>query len=184
MADILFITTNRLKVTLATLICDSMDVKLTSQAFEMEEIQAADSLPVARHKAAQAYDKFQQPVVVSDDGWVIPGLGGFPGPYMKAVNEWFTPDDFLRLTLPLRDRRIILQQVLVYQDEHEQKLFSKEIEATLLKDVRGVSQYPHLSIISFDGGVHGAAEDNNHGYKSLFEQTTPWHELCDWLRSR
>jgi len=102
---------------------------------------------------------------------------------MKAINDWFRPEDFLRLTLPLEDRRIILRQILVYQDANGQQLFSEDIVGSLLPDIRGESKYPHLTITSFDKGKHSAAEHNNQGYSALANGHTPWHDLCEWLQS-
>ena len=72
--------------------------------------------------AVEAYNALQSPLVVTDDSWIIPGLNGFPGPYMKQVNDWFTPDDWLHLTSGLADRRVILRQIIVYQDSTGQRL--------------------------------------------------------------
>ncbi|MGF7229518.1 MAG: non-canonical purine NTP pyrophosphatase [Candidatus Saccharibacteria bacterium] len=178
-----FVTGNDIKFHLAEKICDTFDVSLEQVELDIPEIQSETGEPVARDKAQKAFDQLGTPLVVTDDSWVIPGLNGFPGPYMKSMNHWFTPEDWINLTAELEDREIILRQIAVYQDEHEQVLFAVDIKATLLKEVRGVSKFPHNTIISFDGGDHSFAELEVQG-KTIDNHHTAWHELAAWLKAR
>jgi len=65
---------------------------------------------------------------------------------MKSINDWFTPEDWLRLTSDLTDRTIILRQIVVYQDKHGQQLFSVDIPGMLLREAQGTSPYPMLPL--------------------------------------
>jgi len=143
------------------------------------EIQSDNGEAIARHKAAAAFKALQTPLVVSDDSWSIPGLNGFPGPYMKYINEWFTPADFLRLTVDLEDRRIILRQEVVYQDAAEQVAFAVDTACLLLKELRGNSKYSHLTITSIDG-QQSLAEIGVAGGSGLAGTRSVWHEFCAW----
>lgn len=178
---LLFATTNEHKMWVARHVCEQFDITVRQHALEMEEIQSEDGETIARHKAQQAYETLKQPVVVSDDSWDIPGLNGFPGPYMKYINHWLGPNDFLRLTQPLQDRRIFLHQILCYQDGVEQHIFTASVEGKILKEVRGKSKYPHFTVTSFDGGTHSAAEINAAGYTAINDLPNAWHPLCEWL---
>lgn len=112
MNQLLFVTSNELKFIHAQHMLEQFGITLTRQHFDLQELQSESGEEIARHKAEQAYAEFKQPLVVNDDSWSIPGLNGFPGPYMKSINHWLTNEDFLNLTRPLKDRRIILQQQL------------------------------------------------------------------------
>jgi inosine/xanthosine triphosphate pyrophosphatase family protein len=144
------------------------------------EIQGEDSELIARDKANKAFAKFQKPVVISDDSWSVPGLNGFPGAYMKSVNDWFTVDDWLNLTRPLTDRRIMLTQIVVYQDADGQQLFSCDIKGILLPEARGKSPYPHSEITSFDGGQTSNAEHHERGQSSASHLPNVWHDFAEW----
>ena len=183
MDELYFVTGNDLKFRTAQRICAPRNVKLIQQDIETVEIQAESGEPIARHKANEAFQKLQRPVVVTDDTWVVPGLRGFPGPYMKSVNHWFTAEDWLRLTLPLDDREIIMRQVAVYQDEHEQVMFSVDIKGTLLKEIRGTGPYPHMTITTFNGKTT-MAETAEAGGSDTAGMHTAWHELTAWLEAR
>ncbi len=184
MNTLTFVTGNDLKFHLAEKICREFGQELSQEAaLDIPEIQAETGEPVARDKAQKAFEQLGHPVVVTDDTWVIPALKGFPGPYMKSMNHWFTPEDWLRLTGTLEDREIILRQVLVYQDEIEQVLFTVDIKGVMLREIRGVSPYPHNTIVSFDGGKHSFAEIYAEG-KTIDNHHTAWHECAQWLKER
>ena len=157
---------------------------LVQQDIETIEIQSESGEPIARHKANEAFQKIQKPIVVTDDSWVIPALRGFPGPYMKSMNHWLSAEDWLRLTLPLEDREIILRQILVYQDAHEQVTFSVDIKGSLLKEIRGTAPYSHMTIVSLNDGQTSMAETFGAGGSDTFDKHTAWHELATWLEAR
>lgn len=178
-----YVTGSQIKFNLAADVLRDFGVDLEQIKLDITEIQSEDGEPVARDKAARAFEQLRKPLIVSDDFWLIPGLNNFPGPYMKSMNTWFTPEDWLRLTSTLTDRRIILRQVAVYQDARQQKLFSTDIEGTLLHAVRGDSPYPHSTIVSFDGGKRSNAEmhQRGNGESGALHHHTTWHELGAWL---
>jgi XTP/dITP diphosphohydrolase len=118
---------------------------------------------------------------ISDDSWIIPGLGGFPGPYMRYVNEWFNAEDWLRLTASLKNRDIILEQIIVYTDSGQQKLFVSQLKGVLLSEIRGTFKHAYMTIASFDGGQHSGAELNELGDSTLGLTNTAWHQLFEWL---
>lgn len=179
-----FITTNDNKFQTAQAVCKQFGITLRRKQLDIEEIQAEDGLIIAKRKAEDAFRQHPHPLVITDDSWSIPGLRGFPGPYMKSMNGWLTTADYLRLILPLTDRRIILRQIVVYQDSGQQRVFVDDIEGILLTKARGSSPYTHFAITSFDGGKHSAAEINMSGHSAIVQHHTAWHDFSEWLNSR
>lgn len=179
-----FVTGNDLKFTNAQSICGPLGIELVQQQLDIVEIQSDQAEDIAKHKVAEAFNQLKAPVVVTDDTWFFRGLNNWPGPYMKYMNDWLTPDDFLRLTAPVKNREIVLRQVVAYQDDKVQKLFSVDIAGSLMPEVRGESKYPHFTIISFDGGQHSAAEANGNGYSAITHLHNAWHDLADWLKTK
>lgn len=184
MQTVLYATGNAIKFQLAQKVCGDLGVELIQTKLDIPEIQAETGEPVARDKAQKAFEQLGQPVIISDDNWNIPALGGFPGPYMKSVNEWFSAKDWLRLTTALTDRRIVLRQIAVYQDAAGQKLFATNIEGLLLREARGTSPHPHATIVSFDNGRHSNAEFHQRGQPAALTRPTVWHDLAAWLTAR
>lgn len=182
MPIITFVTGNDHKLRAARHVLQQFDIGVTQQALAIPEIQSEDGAEIVRDKAAKAYELLQKPLVVNDDTWNIPGLRGFPGPYMKDINQWFTAEDFLRLTLPLEDRRVFLCQYTVYQDEYGQHLFVAKIEGALLPAIHGAGGNPNDQIISFHDQGLSNAEVHAQGKSSIAHRHTVWHELGEWLQ--
>lgn len=183
---ITFVTSNDYKFRHAMHILSTKGVELTRQHMDLDELQTPNGEILVRHKAQQAFNALRKPVVVNDDTWIIPGLQGFPGPYMKDINGWLTPEDWLRLTRDLDDRRITLRQNTMYMDADGQHYFSKDINGTLLTEIRGVNKFPHLTIMTFNEDTgRSAAEIIADGRPAISANTpTSWHDFADWLANR
>lgn len=184
MTDFVFATSNDHKVKTAEAVCAQFGLKFTHKNMDLQEIQSDNGEAIARYKVEQAFAVCQQPVAVTDDSWLIPGLNGFPGPYMKYINQWFSPADFLRLTKDLADRRMIMRHIIAYKDAHDEKVFSVDIPGVLLKKVRGNSIIPHFAIVSFDGGASSVAEAEANGTLAVADGPNAWQGFCQWLASR
>lgn len=184
MSPILFATGNDVKFRSGAAVCRQFGIRLKQLVLDIPEIQAADGEAVARDKALRAYEMTQKPVIISDDSWIVPGLNGFPGPFMKFVAQWLTPEDWLRLTTHLTDRRVILQQIVVYQDQNGQQLFATDIEGILLTEIRSLdSSSSSNSVVSLDGGKTSIAEmAETKATLADIDAHTSWHDLCDWLK--
>jgi non-canonical purine NTP pyrophosphatase (RdgB/HAM1 family) len=182
MKPILYVTGNVIKFRQAAATLKSFDITAEQASLDVPEIQAASGEPVARDKAVKTFAQLGKPLVVSDDSWIIPGLGGFPGPYMKYMNDWFTAEDWLRLTNTLEDRRIILRQIVVYQNADDQQLFTVDIPGILLHEIRGTTPFPQSAIVSFDGGKHSNAQYHEKGESAAAHHHNPWHEFAKWYK--
>ena len=132
-----FATTNREKFITAEAICAKSGISIKQIALEIDEIQGEDPDLIVRDKVERAYIKLGRPVLVSDDSWNIISLNGFPGPYMKSINHWFNPEDFLRLMQGIEDRRITLHQYLAFTDGNVTKIFKNDIHGQIINEIRG-----------------------------------------------
>jgi inosine/xanthosine triphosphate pyrophosphatase family protein len=183
MQQLLFSTGNHEKFEIAQATCQPLGLELQMRAMDIDEIQAEDSEVVIARKARDAFAATGQPVVVSDDSWNIPGLRGFPGPYMKSMDYWFTPQDFINLTRPLEDRRIILVQLLAYQDTDTQKIFRREYTGALLTEPRGTYGQPLKKVVTMpgDNGLSIAeVYDQEHRVHTDREVSAGWRDLATW----
>ena len=186
---ILCVTSNNTKFNLGQKQLEKYDITLVQTAIEIDEIQGEDVEVIIRDKAKKAYTALNKPVIVTDDSWTIPGLGGFPGPYMKSINHWFTPDDFIRLTKDLADRRIYLNQLVAYQDEIETVIFKSDVPGELSKEARGTFGPPIMKVAMLDGD-NGLTisqiydKDTGYGPERLGLLSGAWEELGTWLSAK
>lgn len=188
MLQVICATSNSLKFGTGKAICAKYGVELVQAAADIDEIQGEDPKKIVARKAQDAYAILQKPVVVSDDSWAISGLHGFPGPYMKSMNQWFAPDDFIRLTKDLTDRRIVLQKYLAYCDGTETILFNDDIAGVLTTEARGRSGDAAFKVVVLesDNGLT-ISEVYDHGKEHepsrLLGREDPWGEFAKWYKN-
>lgn len=183
MKELVFSTGNTSKYSYALDVCSQYGIGLTQSSQEIDEIQGEDEAKIALDKAAKAYDLLQRPVIVTDDSWAIPGLGGFPGAYMKSINHWFRPEDFINLTQPLTDRRIFLTVCLAYKDAAHSKLFIQKQEGVLLAKPKGSHGPAAAKIIAMlgDDGLSIAEVHDKELNTADREYAKIWHEFAQWF---
>lgn len=101
-----FVTTNRLKFDIAKAYFDKMsdEHELVQYAIDTPETQDESVEEIARQSAFWAAKEINQPCIKMDVGFAIPALNGFPGPFVKYVNDWLTQEDFLKLMEGKTDR--------------------------------------------------------------------------------
>lgn len=182
-----FATTNAEKLHIAQMQCQKHGLTLQQISMpDIHEIQGEDPRVIIEHKARAAYELLQKPVVVSDDSWHIPALNGFPGPYMKSINYWFTNDDFLRLMQGITDRHVYIQQYLAYADQTTCVVFNADIPGTILTEARGTNtKAPIMNIVALDddNGL-SIAEAYAQGYANNPERYAKrpdaWAALSEW----
>jgi non-canonical purine NTP pyrophosphatase (RdgB/HAM1 family) len=80
--NVTFITGNQQK---ADFLAKYLGHDIRHQKLDLEELQDLDLRKVAGHKARQAYDKMNSPVLVEDVSLTFEALGKLPGPFIK----WF-----------------------------------------------------------------------------------------------
>lgn len=188
MRTVYFATTNKEKIQIAQTVCAGRNITVKSVALDIDEIQGEDPEIIVRDKARRAFDKLDLPVIVSDDTWDIKALKGFPGAYMKSINYWFAPEDFLRLMNGVEDRRITLHQYLVYTDGKITEVFKNDIHGQVINEVRGKNdKSPNMTVTVLD-------PDNSKTIAEVFErgieavvarcESRPdvWHGFIDWYK--
>lgn len=181
---IFYATGNQGKFKTAEFMLQSFGVELEQKPLDITEIQAENVEEVALDKARKAFTQVQAPLFISDSGWIIPSLKGFPGPYMKYINDWFQPEDFLNLMKDKEDRKIILRQVIVYVDNNQTKTFIFDSPGRILDKVQGVSGRPSDRVITLSKGGRSIAEEKEQttGGFSLEGEEELWQDFGNWLK--
>lgn len=190
MQPIIFASGNPEKRAIAQQACDAANVPLECISLEIDEIQGEDPTIITRNKAERAFEVYGNPIVVSDDSWSIPALKGFPGPYMKSINHWFTPEDFLRLMDGISDRSVYIHQFLAYFDGVEYRLFSRDIPGVIAMEAHGKrGKAPIMNVVKLD-------VDEGKTLAEVFEQPEAalrrryetrhdaWHDLVEWYKDK
>ena len=164
-------------------------IELEQIVIDIDEIQGEDPETIIRDKAKRAFEQIGKPVVVSDDSWSIPALNGFPGAYMKSINHWFKPADFIRLMKGITDRRIYINQYVAYIDENEIVVFSIDVLGEISLKPAGKYGPPIMKVTAMDaddGLTISQVYDNNlqHTPGRLTDRSDAWNELAKWYAKK
>ncbi len=109
-----YVTGNEIKFKVAEQVLRDSGILLRREQLHTPEIQSSRVEEVAEYSALWASQRLKQPVVVTDAGFYIEALNGFPGPFIRFINEWFSAEDFLNLMRGKDNRRILIRDCLAY----------------------------------------------------------------------
>lgn len=112
--SLIYVTSNELKFKVAQQSLQNSSILLEQKSLDTPEIQSTRVDEIAEWSAIWACQHLNLPVVVSDVGYFIEALNGFPGPFIKYVNDWFTADDYLNLMQGKSNRQATIQDCLAY----------------------------------------------------------------------
>lgn len=182
MNKLYYITDNQSKFLTAQNILQKHDIDLEQMALEIAEIQAATTKEVAQDKAVRAFELVKKPLLVSDHGWLVDTLKGFPGPYMRYINNWFGPEDFLALMEHHTDREVILRQDLIYIDEKTTKSFSYDLKGYILREAKGElgTNWDKVVCLTKDGKSIAETREQSGKRSILLDEPEPWPSFAQW----
>jgi len=183
---IIFVTGNKTKFASAQKVLTGFGIELEQQKVETPEIQSTDSAAVATYSARYAADKLGKSVIVTDVGWYITALNGFPGPFIKYINEWLTPDDIMRLMSGVEDRGIVGKEVAAYcEPGGEPKVFVMNDYGTITEEpehVEDATTLDNILVLPDLGVVYSLVPyDKQIEYWSV--HSTNYHQLGEYLKS-
>lgn len=116
MISVTFVTGNALKASIARDILRGYGIEVVQEKIETPEIQSSDGAEISAFSASHAARALGRAVVKTDVSYAIPALNGFPGPYVKFINQWLSSHDLLRLMRGKEDRTLIITEFLTYAD--------------------------------------------------------------------
>lgn len=182
--EVAYVTGNKNKYENARKFLAEYSIDVVQEPLTLTEIQSDNCVEIATQKAKEAWAKLGRPLFVNDASWEIPVLGGFPGPYMKYINQWFKPIDFINLMQGKTDRTIILKDVIVYIDRDEPIVFTNEHRGTILEVVTlGEYRHPSDSVISLSKTGASILEEVNNGTFFIEDENRIWKDFASWVCS-
>lgn len=109
-----FVTGNPYKFEVAKKALSSVSIEVIQEKLETPEIQSAEVSEIAAYSAKWAANKLNKPVVVSDTGYYIESLNGFPGPFVKYINKWLSAEEMLKLMEGKTNRKVEIKICLAF----------------------------------------------------------------------
>ena len=180
---ITFITGNQLKFDAAVLALKGSQVELVRKELEVPEIQSTSVEDIASFSAQWASQKLSESVVVTDAGYFITALNGFPGPFIKYINQWLTPQDLLKLMEGKKDREVIVRDCLAYCKPGQKPVtFIGEAKGTLSEKVVKLGRTPISTIFIPEGFDKTEPElTDEEMFKFWNSNLQVWPKLAEYL---
>ncbi len=133
MNKIYFATGNKGKAKEAEQIL-GVDVEIAP--LELDEIQSMNLEDIVGHKVKQAYEKLKAPVFVDDVSLEVEIWKGFPGPFVKYLQQ-ISNDLILYMMRNEENRRVKLIATIAFHDGEKIHYFSGHIPCTIARESRG-----------------------------------------------
>ena len=180
-----FVTGNKGKWEIGRDVFSKYGLTLEQTEMETPEIQSLDVKDVATYSAQCAAQKLGVPVIKSDVGYYISSLRGFPGPFIKYINQTLTEDDLLRLMNGVKDRSMVIKECLAYAEpDGFTKCFMHEQKTIIAEQAEGSgSSIDKIMILDGFTKTKGASDPQevaNFWKKSL----TLYHEMAQFLKDK
>jgi len=175
-----FVSTNPNKIDKAELFLRPLGIPFEVSNIKLIEIQSDSVEEIVIDKAKKAFQILNSPLLVNDHVWSISALNGFPGPYMKYINQWFSPQDFLNLMKDKKDREMKLTEYICYTDGNIYKTFFEEIKGHVLFASKGKGE-PWKTVSSYSKDNSSVAEKlETHpsaiGTSKVYEDFAKWYK--------
>ncbi len=194
--EILFVTTNKGKVMSLQNRLSKDLFTITQKELDIVEPQGISSTEVSIAKAKYAYSLVKRPLIVQDSAFHIPALNGFPGVYIKYIEESIGIEGLIKLMKNVNDRSCYFDQSITYiEGENKYKVFnSKNEKGSIALDADQTSseiawgaiwklyipQWAHKPISSLSKEEIDNYEKKNDSY-SEFAQFAKWlKEGMNW----
>ena len=157
-------------------------IEVEGEAIETPEIQASEVGEVAEYSAIYANELLKKPVLKMDVGFEISCLGGFPGPFIKYINEWLLPEKVLKMIEGEKNRKARFVDVVSYcSSPKEVKSFKMIVEGTITETVRGENGWGIDKVFIPEGFDKTLAEMTDEERDSVWG-AEHWKELVSYLK--
>ncbi len=115
-------------------------MQIPHQSFDLEEIQSLKLEDVVRDKAARAFEKVGEPILVEDVSLVFHALGKLPGPFIKWFRKELSNEGLCRL-LDEKDRSCTATVCYGLHDGKEIHLFEGSMVGSVALSPRGDNSF-------------------------------------------
>lgn len=182
--EIILITGNQTKLKNANLNLNSFGIKVKGKEIDTPEIQSTSPEEIAEYSAKYAYSIVNKPVIKMDVAFEIDCLKGFPGPFVKFVNQWLDPKDILKMIGSSKNRQARFVDVISYvggKDTHT-KSFRMVKEGVIADQPLGENGWGVDKIFVPEGFNKTLAEMEDSERVTVWGNSH-WEDLASYIKS-
>lgn len=184
MKNITFVTGNEFKFNQAVLALKNLDIILDRQTIDTPEIQSTNVTEIAAYSACWASEKLGKPVIVTDVSYEFQALNGFPGPFIKYINQWLTAQDLLNLMAGKTNRTVDIFQCLSYCEPDKKPVsFLGKVSGTISHHIgtSGNWKTPINQVFIPDGYDKVVGDLPHEEMVAHWNEDTVWSQFVDYI---
>jgi non-canonical purine NTP pyrophosphatase (RdgB/HAM1 family) len=179
-----FVTTNKLKFDIAKNFFEKLsgDYELVQYVVDTPEIQDVSVEEIARQSALWAAKETNKPCIKMDVGFFITALNGFPGPFVKYINDWLTQDDILKMMEKKLNRSAYFEDALAlaYPDGLSQVFVKKTLGSLAKQKDSNNAKWP-ANLLFIPEGLDQTLGSMSNEDQNKFWGDGNWPELIKFL---
>lgn len=181
MKKITYITGNSRKFKNAKKFLKPYGIDVSQKEIEAPEIQADKAKDIAIYSSEYASKMLNKPVIKMDVSFHINSLNGFPGPYIKQINNWFSPQQIIELLLDKKDRSSYFIDIIAFSSPNkETKCLELITTGEISKKVSGENGWGIDKIFIPDGFNKTLASMTDNERQDVWK-TKHWKKLAEYL---
>ncbi len=185
MKTITYVTGNWAKIASAKQFLEPLGYEIDNIKMETPEIQANDVSEVAKYSAKWAANELNKAVIKNDTGLFINNYNGFPGVYMKYMDDTLKEDGLLKLMENIEDRSCYLKESIAYCEPGEEPIVFEGITegsiATVPDGEYGWGIIDHLFIPKGESKTLGCFPDEE---RWNFWSLVAYKKLVEYLENK
>ena len=133
------ITNNDMKFKNSQRVLKKFDIEVEQVKMAVPEIQSEDVTQIAEFSAKYAGDLLNKTTIKVDVSFEINALNGFPGPFVKYINQWLSPEKILCLMENEKDRTALFVDCVSFYEPEGQRCinFVSKTPGLISENVQG-----------------------------------------------
>lgn len=185
MKQVTMVTGNIGKWQVASEIFKKYNVELLHEKMNTFEIQSHEVEEVSKHSALYAAEKLERPVIKSDVGYFIESLNGFPGPFLRYINDYLTSEEILKLMEDKENRTILLKECLTFATPNGECIQFVSVEKAGISKISMGSGTTFDRIVIFEGqDKPKSMNSEEENIKHFEKQLDIYDKMAKYLESR
>jgi len=178
-----YITGNKRKIERARNICQGTEIKIKQLDRDTPEIQAETSEEVAVQSIKHLSSEIDKPILKLDVSFHVQALNGFPGPFVKYINNWLSAEEVLKMIEDSDDRRCYWLDSLAFSYKNKIKVFTSREKGTIARTSRGENGWTMDTIYIPDGSQKTKAELTNKQRLEICNRDH-WDKFIDYVKMK
>jgi XTP/dITP diphosphohydrolase len=114
-----------------------LEMPIEIAKIDLDEIQEMDIEKIVQKKAAAAFEIVKKPLIVDDAGLYIDTWKGFPGPFVKFINQTGGNELLLQMMQAETNRKAYFKTAIGFHDGNFIHTFTGEVQGEIAMEKRG-----------------------------------------------